>query len=96
MFNYVKKKCMAFSDIFKDKNDYNEKNIVGFLSFAIMTMVAVTDIVTGIMGKEFPINDSIFNSFVLITLGAFGIDGLTKAVVNRPSRRHHNKEESDL
>lgn len=69
---------MKFSEIFKDKNDINEKNIVGFASFAMMTLFAIADIVTGIMGNEFVISDTIFNSFVIITLGSFGIDGITK------------------
>ena len=64
---------MAFKDIFKDKNDYNEKSIVGFLSFAVMVIFAAADIVTGIMGKPLTISDTIFNSFVIVTLGAFGI-----------------------
>lgn len=64
---------MAFIDIFKDKNDYNEKSIVGFASFAVMTIFAVADIVTGIMGQTLEISDTIFNSFVIITLGSFGI-----------------------
>jgi len=69
---------MAFKDIFKDENSYNEKTIIGFLSFAVMVVFATTDIVTGIMGKELIISDSIFNSFVLVTLGSFGIAGLEK------------------
>lgn len=64
---------MAFWDIFKDKNDFNEKTIVGFLSFSVMAIFAGADVVTGIMGKELIISDTIFNSFVMITLGAFGI-----------------------
>ena len=64
---------MAFKDIFKDNNDYNEKNIVGFLSFTVMSLTAIADVVTGICGKELVIDDTIFNSFVIITLGAFGI-----------------------
>jgi hypothetical protein len=64
---------MAFSDIFKDKNDYNEKSIVGFASFAVMAIFAGADIVTGIMGQTLEISDTIFNSFVIITLGSFGI-----------------------
>ena len=64
---------MAFKDIFKDKNDYNEKNIVGFLSFAVMAIFAAADIITGFMGEPLEISDTIFNSFVIITLGAFGI-----------------------
>ena len=64
---------MAFKDIFKDDNEYNEKTIVGFMSFAVMSMTAIADVVTGIMGNELVISDTIFNSFVIITLGAFGI-----------------------
>ena len=78
MFNYLKNKWMAFKDIFKDNNDYNEKNIVGFGSFAVMAVFAAADIVTGIMGMPLEITDTIFNSFVIITLGSFGIDGVTK------------------
>tara|TARA_B110000977_G_C10691795_1_gene343774 strand:+ start:180 stop:404 length:225 start_codon:yes stop_codon:yes gene_type:complete len=69
---------MAFKNIFKDDNDYNEKNIVGFSSFAVMTIFAAADIITGMVGKELLITDTIFNSFVIITLGSFGIDGMTK------------------
>ncbi len=64
---------MAFTDIFKDKNDINEKSVVGFASFAIMAIFAAADIVTGFMGQELEISDTIFNSFVIITLGSFGI-----------------------
>jgi hypothetical protein len=78
MFNYLKNKWMAFKDIFKDNNDYNEKNIVGFGSFAVMAVFAAADIVTGILGMPLEITDTIFNSFVIITLGSFGIDGVTK------------------
>ena len=60
-------------NMFKDSNDINEKSVVGFISFAIMAVFAAADIVTGIMGNEFVISDTIFNSFVIITLGAFGI-----------------------
>jgi|TARA_R110000823_G_scaffold216170_1_gene345777 hypothetical protein len=69
---------MRFTDIFKNNNIFNEKNIVGFASFAIMALFAGADVVTGIMGKALIISDTIFNSFVIITLGSFGIDGVTK------------------
>ena len=69
---------MAFRDIFKDKNDFNEKNIVGFASFTVMAIFAAADIITGFLGKDLVINDVVFNSFVIITLGSFGIDGATK------------------
>ena len=76
--NFIKNKLMAFRDIFKDSNDLNEKNIVGFASFAVMVLFAAADVITGILGKELIITDTVFNSFVIITLGSFGIDGITK------------------
>lgn len=78
MVNFIRRKYMAFKDIFKDSNDLNEKNIVGFLSFAVMVLFALADIVTGFLGKDLVVQDFIYNSFVIITLGSFGIDGLQK------------------
>lgn len=60
-------------DMFKDNNDINEKSVVGFASFAVMALFAGADVVTGILGQELVISDTIFNSFVIITLGSFGI-----------------------
>lgn len=62
-----------FFEIFKDDNDWNEKTVIGFLSFAVMAVFAGADIVTGILGKPLVIQDTIFNSFVIITVSALGI-----------------------
>jgi len=64
--------------IFKDDNDYNEKSIIGFAAFAVMTLFAIVDLTTGIWGKDLVINDMVYNSFVFITLGSFGIAGAEK------------------
>ncbi len=69
----LNKRNMKFVDIFKDDNTWNEKTIIGFLSFAVMSIFAGADIVTGIIGKELVISDTIFNSFVIITIGSLGI-----------------------
>ena len=53
MFNKLKNKWMAFKNLFNDKNDINEKSVVGFAAFAIMTLFAVADLVTGYFGKDF-------------------------------------------
>jgi len=71
--NYLKRNWMAFKDLFKDKNDINEKSIVGFASFAIMVLFAIADLLTGYVGKDLVINEFVYNSFVIITLGSFGI-----------------------
>ena len=78
MLKFIKTKIMAFKDIFKDQNDVNEKNVIGFLSFAVMVIFATADIVTGFFGKDLVIQEFIYNSFVIITLGSFGIAGLEK------------------
>lgn len=69
----IRRNWMAFKDMFKDENDINEKSVVGFLSFAIMVLFAVADLLTGYFGKDLVINEFIYNSFVVITLGSFGI-----------------------
>jgi hypothetical protein len=71
---------MAFKDIFKDDNSYNEKSIIGFGAFAIMVIFAGADVVTGIMGKDLVINDVVYNSFLFTTLGSFGIAGAEKVL----------------
>ena len=73
MLNYLKRKWMSFKNIFNDENNINEKTVVGFLSFAVMTIFAFADIVTGIIGKDLVIQEFIYQSFVIITLGSFGI-----------------------
>ena len=65
-------------DIFKDNNEYNEKSIIGFCAFLIMVVVMLTDVVTGAFGKDLVINEAIYNSFVMVVLGCFGIAGLEK------------------
>jgi hypothetical protein len=80
---------MAFKDIFKDSNDYNEKSIVGFASFAVMVIFAGADIVTGFLGNPLVIEPIIFNSFVYITLGAFGIAEVGKIF----GKKSENNEE---
>jgi len=69
---------MAFKDIFKDENDINEKSVVGFSAFTIMVLFAIVDLTTGYFGKDLVINEAIYNSFVFVTLGSFGIAGLEK------------------
>ena len=67
-------------NLFKDKNDINEKNIIGFISFGVMVLFAITDLVTSFIYENgtLVINDTIYNSFVLVTLGCFGISTFEK------------------
>jgi len=69
---------MSWKNIFKDDNTWNEKSIIGFFAFLIMVVVMLTDVITGAFGKDLVINEAIYNSFVMVVLGCFGIAGLEK------------------
>ena len=66
--------------LFEDKNNVNEKNIIGFASFIVMTLFAVADLVTSFLfvDGKLVINEVIYNSFVWVTLGCFGISAFEK------------------
>ena len=83
---------MAFVDIFKDKNDYNEKSIVGFGSFIMMVLCLGVDIWTGLHGQEMPINQFIYDGFLWITLGSFGIASVDKYF----SGKNKSKDEEEV
>ena len=65
-------------NIFKDDNDWNEKAIVGFIAFAIMCLIMVADLVAVWFEKDFMINEHVYDSFVWVVLGSFGISGVEK------------------
>ena len=65
-------------EIFKDNNEWNEKSVVGFIAFAIMCVIMIVDLITGLLGRDLMINEFVYDSFVLVVLGCFGISGLEK------------------
>jgi hypothetical protein len=69
--------------MFKDSNDINEKSVIGFLSFVVMVAFAFADVATGYFGKDLVVNEFIFNSFLILTLGAFGFGSVDKYINNR-------------
>ena len=73
------KKKRRILDIFLDDNDVNEKAIVGFVSFGMMVAFGIFDLVTAMDGTPLEISDTIYTSFVVVTLGCFGISEAGKA-----------------
>jgi hypothetical protein len=78
---------MAFKDIFKKSNDYNEKTIIGFLSFTVMVAAIIVDLATGWLGKPLELNEYIFDAFMYITLGSFLPDVLEKFAEIRSNKK---------
>ena len=65
-------------NIFKDDNNWNEKSIIGFVAFLIMIVIMMADLITGWVGMDLVINEFVYDSFVWIVLGCFGISGIEK------------------
>ena len=72
-----------FIDLFLDDNDVNEKAIIGFISFFLMTVFGVCDLVTAFWDMDLRVSDTIYTSFVVVTLGAFGISEAGRAFGNK-------------
>ena len=65
-------------DIFKNDNEWNEKTVVGFIAFIVMVCFALLDLITGYVGKDLVINETIYDSFTWVVIGCFGIAGVEK------------------
>ena len=70
-------------NLFDDSNTINEKSVVGFTAFLMMVVTIIADIVTGVMGKTMPIHEFVFDGFMVIVLGAFGIASVDKFINKR-------------
>jgi hypothetical protein len=49
-----------FLQLFNDNNTINEKSVIGFISFLVLIIFAISDIITGYYGKDLIINEFIF------------------------------------
>lgn len=88
----AEKKVSFFKRMFMDENDINEKSIVGFASFLMMVICLAVDIWTGFHGKQMPINEFIFDGFMVITLGSFGIASVDKYITAKKGSKAEGEE----
>lgn len=82
------------SDLFNDSNSINEKAVIGFAAFLMMTIFAVADIVTGAMNKPLLVNEFIFDSFKILTIACFGIASVDK-FINKTKGNNDEQEGSE-
>ena len=76
-----------FKNLFDDSNTINEKSVVGFTAFLMMVVTLIADIATGIMGKNMPIHEFVFDGFMVIVLGSFGIASVDKFINKRKGEK---------
>jgi hypothetical protein len=79
-------------DLFNDDNSINEKSVVGFIAFLMMVITLATDVITGVLGKVMPVHEFIFDGFMVIVLGAFGIASVDKWI-NKTKGNNNQSEE---
>jgi hypothetical protein len=66
------------------------------MSFIVMTGFALTDLITGYMGKPLVINEFIYNSFLIMTLGAFGISSVDKFINSKYENNNQQSSETPV
>lgn len=77
-----------FKELFNDNNTINEKSVVGFIAFFMLCVALGVDLVTGFYGDPLVINKFIFDGFMVIVLGSFGIASVDKWI-----NKKNDKEE---
>ena len=69
--------------MFSDKSDINQKAVLGFVSFVLMVLYALVDIVTGAAGITFVIEPIVFNGLMYTALTMCGITGVEAVFGNK-------------
>jgi hypothetical protein len=87
-----------FRELISDGNNINEQAFVGVIAFFSMVFILFVDVITGILSKELIIKEFIFDGFMILTLGAFGITtagrilSLKKKVEEKKEEENNNEE----
>ena len=82
-----------FRELVSDDNNINEQAFVGVVVFFAMVFILIVDVITGIMSKELIIKEFIFDGFMLLTLGAFGITTAGRIFSLKKKANDNNKTE---
>jgi ABC-type uncharacterized transport system permease subunit len=83
-----------FKQLFDDNNTINEKAVVGFIAFLCLGLALLVDLVTGYMGNALVINEFIFDGFMIIILGSFGIASVDKWMNIKNGKKNKDEEGS--
>jgi small-conductance mechanosensitive channel len=83
-----------FKQLFDDNNTINEKAVVGFIAFLCLVLALLVDLVTGYMGTALIINEFIFDGFMVIILGSFGIASVDKWMNIKNGKKNEDEEGS--
>jgi cytochrome b len=98
----VKKKSKImkkfFRELISDDNHINEQAFVGVVAFFAMVFILIVDVITGILSKELIIKEFIFDGFMILTLGAFGITtaGRIMSLKKKAKEKEEDSKEEEI
>jgi cytochrome b len=84
-----------FRELISDDNNINEQAFVGVVAFFAMVFILIVDVITGIMSKELIIKEFIFDGFMLLTLGAFGITTAGRIMTLKNKSKNNNDKSEE-
>ena len=84
-----------FKNLFDDNNTINEKAVVGFIAFIMLCISLAVDLVTGYFGAHLLINKFIFDGFMVLVLGSFGIASVDKWM-NKKDKHEQDKDNEKI
>jgi hypothetical protein len=81
-------------ELFDDNNSINEKAVVGFVAFLMLVLSLLVDLITGYFGNPLVLNEFIFDGFMVIILGSFGIASVDKFMnLKKDNKESESNEE---
>jgi cytochrome b len=84
-----------FRELISDDNHINEQAFVGVVAFFAMVFILVVDVITGILSKELIIKEFVFDGFMILTLGAFGITTAGRILSLKKKNKNENNENGE-
>ena len=84
-----------FKQLFDDNNTINEKAVVGFIAFVMLCISLAIDLITGAFGDPLIINKFIFDGFMVLVLGSFGIASVDKWM-NKKDKHEKDKDNNQI
>jgi cytochrome b len=87
-----------FRELISDDNHINEQAFVGVVAFFAMVFILIVDVITGILSKELIIKEFIFDGFMILTLGAFGITtaGRIMSLKKKAKEKEEDSKEEEI
>jgi len=84
-----------FRELVSDDNNINEQAFVGVVAFFAMVFILIVDVITGILSKDLIIKEFIFDGFMLLTLGAFGITTAGRIMTLKNKSKNNNDKSEE-